>query len=233
MKIRKVLFCLSAIALTLYTVWETVRLLPFFSEWYRNHIWGNPLRVELFRLPYTWLFLGGVLPALIASLVRVNEEEAITKAYRNCTYTLSVLSLFITGCAVLHVVQVYGVGFLYVPAGLRIAIDIVGCAWLWMLVFRPSNLKLPKSLRLLIGLGIGLIGLMWVLQLSSGIAYLTTGHILMLRTHAFGNWLRYLVPTILLCSYSLFLLNKPNGTMTFRMQTRCERDANESQSEIP
>ena len=37
---------------------------------------------------------------------------------------------------------------------------------------------------------------------------MTTGHILMFRTHGLGNWLRYLVPTILLCLYSIELLNK-------------------------
>ena len=48
MKTRKVLFCLSAISLTLYTVWEILRQTPLLDSWYKEHIWGNPLRVELF-----------------------------------------------------------------------------------------------------------------------------------------------------------------------------------------
>ena len=208
MKTRKVLFCLSAISLTLYSVWEIFRQTPLLGDWYKEHIWGNPLRVELFWLPYTWLFLGGVLLALIAALIKPKEDMPVTKAYRYSTFALTVLSLFVTGWAVIHAVQVYGFGFLYAPTALRIFIDVACCAWLWMVVFRPCSHQLPRSLRSFITLGIGLVSLLWLLQLASGIAYLTTGHILMFRTHAIGNWLRYLVPTILLCMYSIELLDK-------------------------
>ena len=208
MKNRKVLFCLSAISLTLYSVWEIIRQTPLLGDWYKEHIWGNPLRVELLGLPYTWLFLGGVLLALIASLIKPKEDMPVTKAYRYSTFTLTVLSLFVTGWAVIHAVQVYRFGFLYAPTGLRIFFDVACCAWLWMVVFRPCSHQLPRSLRSIIALGIGSVSLLWFLQLSSGIAYLTTGHILMFRTHTFGNWLRYLVPTVLLCMYSIELLDK-------------------------
>lgn len=208
MKTRKVLFSLSAIALSLYTIWEIVRQLPLFKSWYIDYILGTPIRVELFYLPYTWLFFGGILLALIAALVKVNEEESNTKAYRYNTFVLSILAFFVTGLAVEHAVQVCGVVFLYAPEEWNLVIDIAGGAWLWMIAISPSNLQLPKSLRSLIGLAIGLVGLLFVLQLASGISYLTTGNILMFHTHAIGNWLRYLVPTILLCSYSLLLLKK-------------------------
>lgn len=208
MKTRKLLFCLSAISLTLYSVWEILRQTPLLDSWYKENIWGNPIRVELFWLPYTWLFLGGVLLALIAALVKTKGDMPITKSYKYSTFALTILSLFVTGWAVVHAAQVYGVGFLYAPAGMRIFIDIACCAWLWMVVFRPCSHQLPRSLRSFIALGIVLISLLWLLQLTSGIAHLITGHILMFRTHAFGNWLRYLVPTILLCMYSIELLNK-------------------------
>lgn len=208
MKTRKLLFCLSAISLTLYTVWEILRQTPLLDSWYKEHIWGNPLRVELFWLPYTWLFLGGVLLALIAALVKTNGDMQVTKSYKYSTYALSILSLFVTGWGVVHAAQVYGVGFLYAPTGLRIFMDIACCAWLWMVVFRPCSHQLLQSLRSFIALGIVLISLLWLLQLASGIAYLTAGHILMFRSHAFGNWLRYLIPTILLCMYSIELLDK-------------------------
>lgn len=208
MKTRKILFCLSAISLTLYSVWEIIRQTPLIGPWYKEYIWGNPIRIELFWLPYTWLFLGGVLLALVAALIRSDEHLEATKAQRYSTYSLSVLSLFVTGWAVVHAVQVHGTGFLYAPTWLRIFMDLACCAWLWMIVIRSCNHQLPKSLRSFIMFGIGLISLLWVLQLASGIAYLTTGHILMFRTHAFGNWLRYLVPTVLLCMYSIELLDK-------------------------
>lgn len=222
MKTRKILFCLSAISLTLYTVWEILRQTPLLDSWYKEHIWGNPLRVEIYWLPYTWLYLGGILLALAASLCCAGEEtRPVTRLHKYSTIALSILSLFVTLWGIVHAVQIYGFGFLYVPTWVRIVLAVAGCAWLWLIVFRPANQQLPKSLRSLIWLGIGLISLIWVLQLASGISYLTTGHILMFRTHAFGNWLRYLVPTILLFSYSLFLLDKwPSAKLVRLHQTR-------------
>ena len=204
MKTRKILFSLSAIALALHAIWDIVRQLPFFSEWYRNTIWGHPLRVEIFWLPYTWLFLGGILLALIAVLVKTDELKPTSKVYRYSTNAISIAYLAITVSGAVNAVQPY----LYVPVVLRAIFDLSGCAWLMMLVFFPSNTQLPKGLRSLVWLGIGLIGMLWILQLISGISYLTTGHIMMFHSHALGNWLRYLVPTILLCCYSLYLLDK-------------------------
>lgn len=204
MKTRKILFILSAIALALHAVWDIVRQFPFFSEWYRDCIWGHPLRIEIFWLPYTWLFLGGILLALIAVLVRTAEPKPTSKVHRYSTYAISIAYLAITVSGAVNAIQLY----LYIPVVFRVIFDLLGCAWLMMLVFLPSNTQLPKGLRSLVWLGIGLIGMLWVLQLMSGISYLTTGHIMMFHSHALGNWLRYLVPTILLCCYSLYLLDK-------------------------
>lgn len=202
MKTRKILFSLSAIALALHAVWDIVRQFPFFSEWYRNTIWGHPLRVEIFWLPYTWIFLGGILLALIASLIHTEEPKPVSKTHKYCTYFLSVTFLIITIMGIVNAVQPY----LYVSVTYRVMFDILGCAWLMMLVYYPLNTQLSKGLRSLVWLGIGLIGMLSVLQLISGISYLTTGHIMLFHSHAFGNWLHYLVPTILLCCYSLSLL---------------------------
>ena len=208
MKPRKILFSLSAIALTIHVLWEIFRQLPTFWAWYYDSIWGNPLRVEIFWLPYTWLFLGAIILAAVAFLVKEPNPQPIPEWHKFSTYALSAVALFITGYAIFNSVKVCGADYLYAPTWMRIAMDIIGCAWLWSLTARPNVTELPRSLRSIIGTGIGLIALLWLLQLSSGISYLTTGHILMFRSHAFGSWLRYLVPTILLCSYSVYLLNK-------------------------
>ena len=204
MKTRKILFILSAIALAVHAIWDIVRQLPFFSEWYRNAIWGHPLRVEIFWIPDTWLFLGAVILALIAALVNTDEPQPVTKTHKYCTYALSVTYLVITIMGIVGAVQLY----MYLPAAYRVIFDLLGCAWLMMLVRHPFGTNLPKGLRTLVWLGIGLIGMLWVLQLISGISYLTLGHIMMFHSHALGSWLRYLVPTILLCFYSIYLLDK-------------------------
>lgn len=204
METRKILFILSAIALALHAVWDIVRQFPFFSDWYRNCIWGHPLRIEIFWFPYAWLFLGGILLALIAVLVKTDEPKPTSKVHRYSTYAISIAYLAITVSGAVNAIQL----FLYVPVVFRVIFDLLGCAWLMMLVFLPSNLQLLKNFRSLVWIGIGLIAMLWLLQLISGIAYLTTGHLMMFHSHALGNWLRYLVPTILLCCYSLYLLDK-------------------------
>lgn len=221
MKSRKVLFSLSAIALTIHVLWEILRQTSWFWPWYNETIWGNPLRVEIFWLPYTWLFLGAIILAAAAFLVKAPNPQLIPEWHKFSTYALSVVALFITGYAIFNSVKVCGADYLYAPTWMRIAMDTIGCAWLWTLTARPNIPELPRSLRSIIGTGIGLIALMWLLQLSSGISYLTTGHILMFRSHAFGSWLRYIVPTILLCSYSIYLLNKwPSAQLNRLHQTR-------------
>ncbi len=214
MKTRKILFSLSAVALALHAIWDVVRQLPFFAEWYRDYIRGHPLRVEIFWLPYTWLFLGGILLALIASLIKAGEPNTTSKIHRLSTYAVSLLYLVVTVSGVVNAVQPY----LYVPVVYRVILDILGCAWLVMLIVLPADIQLPKGLRSLIWMGIGLIGMLWVLQLISGISYLTAGHIMMFHSHAFGNWLRYLVPAILLCCYSLCLLDKWPSPMQHKIR---------------
>ena len=221
MTTRKILLSFSALALTIHIIWEIIRQTSWFWPWYNDTIWGNPLRVELFWLPYTWLFLGAIILAATAFLIKEPNPQPVTKLHKFSTYALSALAFLVTGYAIIHSVKVYGADYLYAPAWLRIFMDILGCAWLWSLVARPSIPELPRSLRSIIGTGIGLIALMWVLQVTSGISYLTTGQILMFRSHAFGNWLRYIVPTILLCSYSIYLLNKwPSVQLNRLHQTR-------------
>lgn len=221
MNSRKILLSLSAFALTIHIVWEILRQTSWFWPWYNDTIWGNPLRVELFWLPYTWLFLGAIILAAAAFLVKEPNPQPVPKWHKFSTYTLSALAFFVTGYAIIHSVKVYGADYLYAPAWLRIFMDILGCAWLWTLTARPNVPELPRSLRSIIGTGIGLIVLLWLLQVTSGTSYLTTGQILMFRSHAFGSWLRYIVPTILLCSYSIFLLNKwPSVQLNRLHQTR-------------
>lgn len=221
MTTRKILLSLSAFALTIHIAWEILRQTVWFWPWYNETIWGNPLRVELFWLPYTWLFLGAIILAATAFFIREPNSQTIPEWHKFSTYTLSGLALFVTGYAIINSVKVYGADYLYAPAWLRILMDIIGSAWLWSLVAHPVFPELPRTLRSIIGAGIWLVAILWGLQLTSGISYLTSGHILMFRSHAFGSWLRYLVPTLLLCSYSIFLLNKWPSIQLYRLhQTR-------------
>ena len=211
MKTRKTLFLLSAIALSIRLLWAIIRLTPWMQQWYLNHIWGHPVRVEIFWLPYTWLLFGGILLAAAAFLVRVDNPQPVPKWHKFSTYALAVLSLVTLIAALAHsAVMHYGIIEVWAPTWLNMLSLIAGCALLWMLVAKPCANNVSKSLRIAIWCSIGLIVLLLLLQLISGISYITIGHIRFFHSHAFGHLLCYLIPAFLLCIYSVEMMKQNN-----------------------
>lgn len=204
MKTRKTLFLLSAIALSIHLLWGIIRLTPWMQQWYLNHIWGHPIRVEIFWLPYTWLLFGGILLAAAAFLVRVDNPQPVPKWHKFSTYALAVLSLVTLIAALVHSAVMHcGIIEAWAPDWLNMLLLIAGCAWQWMLAVHPCAYNVSKGLRIAIWCSIGLILLLLFLQLISGLSYLIVGHIQLFHTYAFGLLLRYLIPTALLCYYSV------------------------------
>lgn len=210
MKTRKTLFLLSAIALSIRVLWDIFRLTPWMHEWYLEHIWGHPVRVEIYWLPYTWLLLGGLLLATAAFLVRVDNPQPVSKWHKFSTYALAVLSLVTLITAIVHSVRCYGVLSAWAPTWLNMLVLIAGCAWVWSLVANPCAHNVSKGLRIAIWCSIGLILLLLLLQLISGISYITTGHIRFFHSHAIGHLLRYLIPAVMLCMHSVELMKWNN-----------------------
>ena len=203
MKTRKTLFLLSAIALSIRVLWDIFRLTPWMHEWYLEHIWGHPVRVDIYWLPYTWLLLGGLLLAAAAFLVRVDNPQPVSKWHKFSTYTLAILSLVALITALVHSIRCYSPLYVWAPTWLNMLLLVAGCAWIWMLVANPCACNVSKGLRIAIWCSIGLILLLLFLQLISGLSYLIVGHIQLFHTYAFGLLLRYLIPTALLCYYSV------------------------------
>lgn len=209
MKTRKTLFLLSAIALTIRLLWAIIHLTPWVQQWYLNHIWGHPVLGEIYWLPYTWLLLGGLLLAAEAFLVRVDNPQPVSKWHKFSTYTLAILSLVALIKAIVHSVRCYGVLSAWAPTWLNMLVLIAGCAWVWSLVANPCAHNVSKGLRIAIRCSIGLILLLLFLQLISGISYIVVGHLQFFHTHAYGHLLRYLIPAVLLCIYSVEMIKKP------------------------
>lgn len=206
MKTRKTLFLLSAIALTIRLLWGIIRLTPWMHEWYLEHIWGHPIRVEIFWLPYTWLLLGSILLAAAAFLVRVDNPQPAPKWHKFSTYALAVLSLVTLIAALAHsAVMHYGIIEAWTPDWMNLLLLVVGCAWVWMLAVHPCTGNVSKGLRIAIRCSIGLILLLLLLQLISGVSYIVVGHIQFFHSHAYGHLLRYLILAVLLCIYSVGL----------------------------
>ena len=209
MKIRKTLFLFSAIALSIRVLWDIFRLTPWMHEWYLEHIWGHPVRVEIYWLPYTWLLLGGLLFAAAAFLVRVDNSQPVPKWHKFSTYALAVLSLVTLIAALVHSAVMHcGIIEAWAPDWLNMLLLIAGCTWVWLLAVNPCDCNVSKGLRIAIWCCIGLVLVLLLLQLISGISYITIGHIQLFHTHAYGHLLCYLIPTVLLCIYSAELMNR-------------------------
>lgn len=205
MKTRKTLFLLSAIALTIRLLWGIIRLTPWMQQWYLEHIWGHPIRVEIYWLPYTWLLYSGVLLAAAAFLVRVDNPQPDPKWHKLSTYTLAALSLVTLITALVNSIRCYSPLYVWAPTWLDMLLLVAGCAWVWMLATKSCTYNVSKGLRIAIWCSIGLILLLLLLQLISGITYIVVGHIRFFHSHAFGHLLRYLIPAVLLCIYSVGL----------------------------
>lgn len=206
MKTRRILFGLSAVALTLYTIWAIVNSTEMMENWFYSIPWRRPYSADLYWQPYNWLFLGSILFALVASLIKVKDQQPVINWHKYSTYTLTLVSLVTTIWAIVYAIQIDHLQYIYAPQWLRITGVLLGSIYLWFLAFTPNGYQLSQPLRLLIYLGVGCIGLLFLFQLASGISYIVSGRILMLQTWLVGRWLRYFLPTILLCGYSMDLL---------------------------
>lgn len=210
MKTRKILFGLSAIALTLYTIEALINLPSWSDSWFYAFPWNIHASVKLFWAPYNWLLLGGTLLALVASLIKVEHPQPATKWHKYSTCAVALVSLAITIYGIVYAFQANWFNILHAPSWLCITGGIMGCIYLWALTISPNRVQLPHSIRLLMYFGIGCIGLVFLLQVASGIAYMLTGHLLLLHTWTMISWLRYVLPTILLCWYSIELFKESN-----------------------
>lgn len=206
MKTRRILFGLSAVALTLYTIWAIVNSTEIMEDWFYSFPWKRPYSADLYWQPYNCLFLGSILFALVASLIKVKDQQPVIKWHKYGSYALMLVSLVTTVWAIVYAIQIDHLQYLYVPQWLRIVGILLGSIFLWFLAIYPVTERPSQPLRLLIYLGVGCISLLFLFQLASAVSYIVSGRILMLETWLVGRWLRYLLPTILLCGYSMDLL---------------------------
>lgn len=82
--------------------------------------------------------------------------------------------------------------------------------WLWMLSRQSSVGTISMALRLAMIAGACLLSIPISLQFASAISYWQDGEILFLHSWAICSWLKVLVPTILLCWYSVELFKEAN-----------------------
>ena len=203
----KVLTILSAVCMTIYTlrilIMKTIGMPTPIFEAINNAAIGR----EIFWSMPMWVLSIAIILAFVAFLFS-NKQTANTqpsKTFHILTYCLTALLLLTTISAFFSMPQINGVFYLWGTLTLRIPLLLLSIVWLCMLC-RESNVgALSKGLRIAIIVGTILMAVPLLLQVISGIAYLTTGHLLFLHSTAIYTWLRYLIPAILLCWYSVEL----------------------------
>ena len=195
---------LAASGMSIYTGYVFLRQVPAINTWICSL---RGLGSEIFFTAWMYLLLGAMIAAIIAVVrFRPMTQTRPKTSFRIMTYILAGVLLLSVLVALLIPVHISGAPYLYVHAPWRYVLLLLAFVWMWMLPFQSSLGSVSKSLRVAALIGAGVLCVPILLQLLSGISYFATGHILFLRSWAVASWVRYLVPTALICWYSIELI---------------------------
>ena len=201
----KILTGLSAACMTIYTLRVLLMSnigMPIF-ETMRNATIGR----EIYWAIPMWLMSISIILVLVAISLPTKPtlDTQPSKHFRVLTYCLAGLLLLTIISALFNMKYLSGIPYLWGTMTLRIPLLLLSVVWLCMLCKNASIGMLSKGLRISVMVASVLMTVPLILQVISGIAYLCTGHLLFLHSGAIFTWLRYFIPTILLCRYSVEL----------------------------
>ena len=196
---------IAAIGMTIYLCYVITR--SILSEYGHYFDFSSEVYRNVFYAAWMYLFFGSVIITIIAILGHgPTEPIAPKKSFRIITYALTVLLSFcVIGALLPSPVHVGGVPYLYIRFPMNIILIILATIWLWMLSRQSSIGTISIALRFAMIAGACLLSIPISLQFASAISYWQDGEILFLHSWAIGSWLKVLVPTILLCWYSIEL----------------------------
>lgn len=199
---------IAAIGMAVYLHYAILCNVPALIWLYINNLRG-PLH-DIFYAFWMYLFLGCVIIAIVGILSQSHTDPIEPKkGFRIITYTLTaLLSIWVIGALLPSPVHVEGVPYLYIRFPQNIILLTLATIWLWMLSRENSIGTISIALRFAMIAGACLLSIPISLQFASAISYWQTGEILFLHSWAIGSWLKVLVPTILLCWYSIELFKE-------------------------
>lgn len=205
----KITTIIAAIGMTFYTCYVALRGVPSISI-YLHSLSG--LNRDIFYAFWMYLFLGSVIITIIAILRHCPTEPIVPRLrFRIITYILTVLlSIWAIGALLPSPVHVGGVPYLYIRFPMNIILLTLATIWLWMLSRQSSVGTISMALRFAMIAGACLLSIPISLQFASAISFWHNGEILFLHSWAISSWLKVLVPTILLCLYSIELFKGSN-----------------------
>lgn len=194
---------IAAIGITLYAIHVVLRLRDPIHDAFNTAFGAYSISRELYFVTWYAFLIVCMLSIIVAALKTNTNLDAPQKSYRVVTYILAGSLLIASAEAMVLPVRITGVYYLVLSEFWRVVLPILSSVWAWMLYRENSAGTISKSLRIAMIIGACALCIPILLQLISGISYLCTDHILFLRSWAIYSFVKVLVPTILLCWYSI------------------------------
>lgn len=201
---------IAAIGITLYAIHIALRYIDPIHIAFNAAFGAYSIGRELYFAAWYAFLFACMISIMVAALKANTNTEAPQKSFRIVTYILSGSLLIASVEAMILPIRITGVYYLVLSDFWRIVLPILGSVWAWMLCRQSSAGTISKSLRIAMIIGACVLCIPILLQLISGISYLCTDHILFLRSWAIYSFVKVLVPTILLCWYSIDCLRTKN-----------------------
>lgn len=205
----KTLTTISAIGLSIYTCFLVVlRVIHILDD--------CPYQFNLVQDICQRIGMDIVLVALLIAgiaLLQYRPLSHTSKSFRVYTIVLALL-LFVT--AIIYAIPfmsiyINGMHFFYPNFVWRIVLLIMSIIWLVLLSRQEATERTSLPFRIVICCGIIALCIPILLEIISGVSLLCSGKILFLHSSCIRSWVRYFVPTVILCWYSMafYIRNHP------------------------
>lgn len=139
------------------------------------------------------------------ALCKYRPIRNVSRSFRRLTIVLSVLlALTMLICtSPINLIRINGAWFFYPDFWWRILLLVMGVTWLFKLSRQETTEQTPKAFKTAAICGMIILALPIFLGLISEASYVCTDKLLFLRSTCVSTWVRYIVPTIILCWYSI------------------------------
>ena len=192
---------IAAIGMIVYTLTEIV--------WCLRHVFAlDTLQFMQLREVLGLINIGVLLISMglaCFALCMYRPTKNVSRTFRRLTIVLSILlAITMLICtSPINLIRINGAWFFYPDFWWRILLLVMGVIWLFLLSRQGASESTPKAFRVVAICGMILLTLPVLLGLISEASYICTNKLLFLRSTCVSTWVRYIVPTVLLCWYSI------------------------------
>ena len=202
------------------TSFKTTILIAAICEWFYaafiiiqhvvRAILHHPYQYDLLQDIFLRMVCNAMLAAIIIACIALYKFRplSVSKSFRILTYILTALLVLAFMNAPFNSMCRLGILYFWPPFELRVIIMILGGIWFWYLSKQEATAATPLSFKSALVCGIIIAAIPMICEVASGISLLFSGHILYLHSSGIWSWVRYIVPTILLCWYSIVLIKQ-------------------------